>query len=208
MDVRQLGSEAAVPVVGLDGVVDQQPTYRKSGFVLAHRNIRYAARLTGRAFDDVFPSDRVSFDATHFPVPRRAFLKAWLKQPHGKSLVLRDSAGILGFGTVRQWRAGWKIGPLFAAESSIAEELLLALAHHARPTADIFLDVPETNDAAVGLAERWGVEPMFETARRYRGPDPSPSNASSGSPRSSSAEGHQVAKPPASAPARTSPVIP
>ena len=27
--------------VGLDGVVDQQENYKKSGFVLAHRNIRY-----------------------------------------------------------------------------------------------------------------------------------------------------------------------
>jgi hypothetical protein len=28
-------------VVGLDGVVDQQENYKKSGFLLAHRNVRY-----------------------------------------------------------------------------------------------------------------------------------------------------------------------
>ena len=31
--------------VGLDGVVAQQDNYRRSGFVLAHRNVRYAGRI-------------------------------------------------------------------------------------------------------------------------------------------------------------------
>ena len=39
-------------VVGLDGVVDQQANYQRSGFVLAHRNIRFGGvvdylRLSG-----------------------------------------------------------------------------------------------------------------------------------------------------------------
>ncbi len=33
--------------IGLDGVVDQQDNYRKSGFTLAHRNIRYGGVPTG-----------------------------------------------------------------------------------------------------------------------------------------------------------------
>lgn len=34
-------------VIGLDGVVDQQANYRKQGFVLAHRNVRYGG-IAGR----------------------------------------------------------------------------------------------------------------------------------------------------------------
>jgi phosphoglycolate phosphatase-like HAD superfamily hydrolase len=33
--------------------------------------------------------------------------------------------------------------------------------------------VPEPNAAAVALAERHGLQPVFETARMYRGPAPS-----------------------------------
>ena len=36
----------------------------------------------------------------------------------------------------------------------------------------LFLDVPEPNRAAVALAERHGMTPVFETARMYRGPAP------------------------------------
>ena len=34
------------------------------------------------------------------------------------------------------------------------------------------LDTPEANPAAVALAERYGMTPVFETARMYRGGDP------------------------------------
>ena len=32
--------------------------------------------------------------------------------------------------------------------------------------------MPEPNDEAVALAKRHGLEPVFETARMYRGPAP------------------------------------
>lgn len=167
-----------VPVVGLDGVVDQQPNYRKSGFVLAHRNIRFAGTLPGRASESVADASAVpfdvlaDFDAEHFPVPRPRFVELWRSQLHGQTRVLADSAGLNAYGTIRQCRSGWKIGPLFARELVAAEELLLSLAHRAGPGSTIFLDVPETNAAATRLARKYGMEPMFETARMYRGPEP------------------------------------
>ena len=42
----------------------------------------------------------------------------------------------------------------------------------AGPEAEISLDTPEDNPAAVRLAERFGLQPVFETARMYRGPAP------------------------------------
>jgi hypothetical protein len=36
----------------------------------------------------------------------------------------------------------------------------------------VFLDLPEPNRAAVELATRYGLSPVFETARMYRGEDP------------------------------------
>ncbi|MGB0515293.1 MAG: GNAT family N-acetyltransferase, partial [Wenzhouxiangellaceae bacterium] len=37
--------------LGLDGVVDQQSNYKKSGFVLAHNNLRYAGIAGDRTAD-------------------------------------------------------------------------------------------------------------------------------------------------------------
>jgi hypothetical protein len=38
--------------------------------------------------------------------------------------------------------------------------------------ASVFLDVPEPNQPALGLAARYGLTPAFETARMYRGAAP------------------------------------
>ncbi|MFL5173061.1 MAG: GNAT family N-acetyltransferase, partial [Microvirga sp.] len=36
----------------------------------------------------------------------------------------------------------------------------------------LFLDVPEPNQSALGLAARYGLAPAFQTARMYRGAAP------------------------------------
>jgi hypothetical protein len=51
----------------------------------------------------------------------------------------------------------------------LAETVLNALAAEATGS-DLFLDVPETNGAAVALARMKGLSPVFETARMYTGP--------------------------------------
>ena len=77
--------------VGLDGVVEQQENYRKSGFQMAYRNIRYrgaseVVRLhqqSGRGrvvpLSQVRFGDVVAYDRNQFPAERGAFLAAWLQ---------------------------------------------------------------------------------------------------------------------------------
>ena len=50
--------------IGLDGVVEQQENYKKSGFKLAYRNIRYEilANPTKESFSDVVPITDIDFD--------------------------------------------------------------------------------------------------------------------------------------------------
>ncbi|HWT38968.1 MAG TPA: GNAT family N-acetyltransferase, partial [Paraburkholderia sp.] len=75
--------------IGLDGVVAQQPNYRKSGFQLAYRNIRFQGIVEANASDDAalvnvsqLTFDRLaSYDSRFFPAPRAAFLRAWIDQP-------------------------------------------------------------------------------------------------------------------------------
>jgi Acetyltransferase (GNAT) domain/Acetyltransferase (GNAT) family len=164
--------------IGLDGVVDQQANYAKAGFVLAHRNIRYAGVVTSDAPADpriveidAADTDLVAYDSRLFPVPRAAFLHRWIATPGHRTLAWREDGTIRGYGTIRPCREGHKIGPLFADTPEIAEALFAALAAPNRDT-PVILDVPEPNPDGLALAERHAMRPVFETARMYRGPAP------------------------------------
>lgn len=76
-----------------------------------------------------------------------------------------------GYGVIRECRNGYKIGPLFTDGEREADLLFQALAAQAKG-ASVFLDLPEPNQAAVQLAARYSLSPVFETARMYRGVRP------------------------------------
>lgn len=167
-------AHAGARTVGLDGVPAQQANYVRQGFSFAYRNIRFAgtpaAGEAGGTVDlAVVPFGRVeASDAAIFPAPRATFLRAWLSAPgHVGRALLRDGE-LAGWGVVRPARAGWKIGPLVAADEAAAESVFRALRAVAG-SGDIVLDVPEPNAAALALARRHGLAPSFETARMYRG---------------------------------------
>ena len=165
--------------VGLDGVVAQQENYRRSGFALAYRNVRFEGRGGGEAFDGpidarAFPFDRLcAYDRRAFPAARSAFLRAWIDQPGAIALASADGGTIRGYGVVRPCREGFKIGPLFADTPAVADALYRGLASRVPQDSPVFLDVPEPNAAAMALTARYGMRRVFETARMYTGDAPS-----------------------------------
>lgn len=165
-------------VVGLDGVVAEQANYARSGFVLAHRSIRFGGTPHGDERDDAVPLARAdldevaAYDEPCFGAPRRAFLGQWLDQPGACALGIRSAGRLSGYGVIRPVHEGWKIGPLFADDAETASAILGGLAHHAGHGTMVFLDVPEPNSAGVALARAAGLQPVFETARMYRGGEP------------------------------------
>ncbi|CAM2162972.1 N-acetyltransferase domain-containing protein [Paraburkholderia sacchari] len=158
--------------VGLDGVVAQQANYRKSGFRLAHRNIRYQGRVSGIGCAQVTAAADVPFeqllacDRQCFPAARERFISAWIAQPDAVALATVDAGRVAGYGVVRRCKAGCKIGPLFADNADVATGLFRTLAA-SMPGEVIVLDVPETNPAAVALAQGHNMTSVFETARMY-----------------------------------------
>ncbi len=170
-------------VVGLDGVVEQQANYARSGFALAHRNIRFGGIASSHEIADIrivelHPSrptglagSIVAYDRCLQPGPREAFLRAWLNPPGRRALAFVEANAVCGYGCVRACREGYKVGPLFADTADVAERLFAALTGRLYG-ARIYLDVPEPNAEAVALARRHGLTPVFETARMYRGPAP------------------------------------
>ena len=165
--------------IGLDGVVAQQSNYARSGFRLAHRNVRYRGTAEAAAIHpsirpatDVAFAEIADFDRQVFPERRDAFLRVWLTQPMAAAYVAEDGGRLTGYAVVRRCREGWKIGPLAADGPAIARRLYDAAAAHAPSGEAIFIDVPESNPDARSFLAALGFNPVFETARMYTGPDP------------------------------------
>jgi Acetyltransferase (GNAT) domain/Acetyltransferase (GNAT) family len=168
---------ARARTVGLDGVVAQQDNYRKSGFALAYRNIRFggtgvsATPPSGAVIDlaDIPFAKIEADDATVFPAARAAFLRCWILAPGHLGRALERDGRLAAWGVIRPCRRGAKIGPLVADDRSAAEEVFDALVA-ASGAGEIYLDVPEPNRDAVALAQARGLAAVFETARMYTGP--------------------------------------
>jgi len=168
----------APPVIGMDGVFDMQDFYARGGFVFCNRDLRFEGVGAATTLADMLVDlSAVSFaeisqyDAAHFPAPRERFLKAWITQPDSRALGAVQNGILRGYGVIRPCRQGFKIGPLFAADSDTAEALFLGLADIA-PGEPIFLDAPENNPLAMALARRHNLREVFGCARMYYGPPP------------------------------------
>jgi hypothetical protein len=68
-----------------------------------------------------------AYDATVFPAPRPAFLRAWIGSPGHVGCALVRDGGLAGWGVIRPCRKGCKIGPLVADDRAAAEVVLSAL---------------------------------------------------------------------------------
>jgi Acetyltransferase (GNAT) domain/Acetyltransferase (GNAT) family len=165
-------------VIGLDGVVAQQDNYRASGFAYAHANWRYGGDIapSGSPPSHQFVTPSVAmmpalmaFDARHNPSTRPRLMADWLTDTATRSsLVAREGDEVTGIGTIRRCREGYKIGPLFAGDPALAEALFSALVNKVGG-GRIYLDIPGPNREAEALCRRHAMQPVFETARMYRG---------------------------------------
>jgi len=166
--------------IGLDGVVDQQENYKKSGFKLAYRNIRYEGSGGGTPSKksnivqlSTLPFETInSYDRPFFPESRSHFLKVWINQPDSYSLGIMQNGKLAGYGVIRKCLSGYKIGPLFANSLELSDSLFLALKSNIKISDSVYLDIPEINSAAIELAKHHNMKVTFETARMYTGDQP------------------------------------
>lgn len=178
---RDLLLERLAPgaAIGMDGVFAMQPFYAKGGFKFEQRNLR----MQGVAIRKEYDKTRVSaistsdlsavlkFDREHFGFERETFLRGWLDMPESFAYKYVENGSLQGFGLIRKCQTGWKVGPLFARNFSIADELYKALACNAVGEA-IFLDAPEINPDAMKLAATYELIECFGCARMYYGTAP------------------------------------
>ena len=88
--------------------------------------------------------------------------------PESKAIKYTENNKILGYAVIRKAETGYKIGPLFANNSVIAEELFKSCLNM-DPNNPIFLDIPTTNQNAIDLVKKYHGKYIFECARMYYG---------------------------------------
>jgi hypothetical protein len=166
--------------IGLDGVVEQQGNYQKSGFRRAWNHIRYEGVPSGgESPADItlidartVPFDELAaYDRRFFPAPRDAFLSSWIALPDRTALAAVRDGRLHGFGVLRAASGASRIGPLYASSPEVALALVNALSATA-PGLPVAIDVPDINKPSVLLMERLGLAPSFEAARMFTGQDP------------------------------------
>lgn len=159
-------------IIGLDGVLAQQPNYQQSGFELAYRNIRHVGICEGVETPDVFPLSELpvtqleAFDSRMFGAARPQFLRSWITLPDSAALGVLMKDKLTGYGVLRSRQEGYQIGPLYAETPQVADSLFRSLAAQ-RPGRTLFYDALECNPESLLLAQRHGLQPVFETARMY-----------------------------------------
>ena len=161
--------------IGIDGVLENVGIYERIGYRKHYENARYqfTAEAPPARPANIVTIDQVALEALHhydrlcFPAARSAFLNAWLQQPEVLSLAWLEDGRLRGYVVRRRCYDGHKIGPLFADDARIAEQLLLACQEGARGES-LIVDMPETNDAALQLAASYGMARTFATARMYQ----------------------------------------
>ena len=159
---------------GIDGVVENISIYERLGYRLAYHNVRYqgTAMLSGYDIQSILPlsqllfSEIVTYDRQCYPACRSTFLRAWITQPDAIALGCVENGRLRGYGVRRRCIEGHKIGPLFADNSRIAEQIFQALQRDV-PGDAIFIDIAEINPAAEKMVLSHKMEPVFSTGRMY-----------------------------------------
>lgn len=174
--------------MGLNSVMNQIGNYDKEGFILSHLNTRWNASLFRRPSKKnrkpEFPLSRsvslkdiVDFDIETSSITRPTFWKKALERQGSFYIASNDGGKIKGFAMISVCPDGYKLGPIYAANERIAEDLILKLWQYAEERSNnkytsIQIDTTEGNPRAGSIAKKLCFEPVFKTGRMYKGIQP------------------------------------
>ena len=160
---------------GGDGVLENLKKYARIGFKLAHYNARYqgfgtGSRKLGPNIENLRNIDFrkvAKYDDSVFGFKRHAFLKCWINQSESFACGLVKNGKLLGYSVLRKCFEGYKIGPLFADNDSVANELFDSLIGSVDKKEKVFFDIPEVNKNALKIVRKYKMKKVFATGRIY-----------------------------------------
>lgn len=164
--------------IAMDGILVMQPFYQKGGFVIDYSDERYVK--TGSSYPPnplVRPTTAddfeaiVAMDQECFGVARPHFYKLWLEASQAKSFAYSENGVLQGVAVIRPAQTGYRIGPLYAENETVAVALYERCLSEAVGE-PVCLDIPMCNEAAVKLVKAYDATFVFECARMYYGTPP------------------------------------
>ncbi|OIP96042.1 hypothetical protein AUK40_05360 [Candidatus Wirthbacteria bacterium CG2_30_54_11] len=162
-------------IIGGDGVLERVEDYRRQGFVPVYQNARYSTKsqlfdASGeglRELSTIPAASLLAYDDVHVPAPRHQLLRCLMGQIESRSFGIQENNAVTGYGIIRKCDTGFRIGPLIADTAESAERIYRALAGSIPAGTTVFFDTPLINQNAVDIAQRYGMEHVFSTARIY-----------------------------------------
>jgi N-acetylglutamate synthase-like GNAT family acetyltransferase len=164
--------------IGMDGILAMQSYYQKGGFEISFRDERY--EIIGKAYtysqnvsaiESADLKQILEFDKIHFGYQRTLFLQQWLMMPESNAIKYTLENTVVGYAVIRKAEQGYRIGPLFAQDETIAEELLKSCLNFAGEV-PVYIDIPTVNLSAMNLVSQYNGKYIFECARMYYGASP------------------------------------
>jgi GNAT superfamily N-acetyltransferase len=159
--------------IGMDGVFSMQPFYTKGGFERLFTDERHV--LFGEGFsysehvellDKKYLNQLHQFDEMCFGFKRTRFLQHWVENSAAKTFVFVNENSLKGYVVIRKAMEGFKIGPLFAENKTVAKELFKACLAEVVGE-KVSIDIPIINPAAIELLDEFKSEVVFECGRMY-----------------------------------------
>lgn len=163
-----------------DAMPEQVENYSKDGSRPAHRTIHYLGKLNKNTTADKNVRDITSddltavaeYDATAFPAYREVFLTRWLYAEGHRAVAYTTGDEITGYGVIRPAPVGYRIGPLTANTTDIAQAVLDTLLAEIPQDTPISVFAPDLQPAMADMLRDIGLEEHFHVFRMYRGDVP------------------------------------
>lgn len=186
-----------ITTFGLNCFTTMSPLYKKWGFTTytvdsiwkftASTNNIYS---DANAVDTIKSTDSISqdffkqlvqYDAEVFGADRADFLGNYINKPDTITVVYIDNNKIQGYGIIssrepvqEEPHASYRVGPLYAQDGTIAENLLqhLIAATKLNPNESVYLETPGTNPHAAPIITKFGFVEIYKMDKMYKGEPP------------------------------------
>ena len=177
-----------ITAFGLNCVESAVSMYQKYGFTVTtvdefwkYTAVEHASKpineiINLNNLDQNLLRDVIDFDASVLGAQRTGFITEFLFKPNTVIVIVQEDDKIQGYGIiserepaiVEQYKS-YRIGPLYANDTDLAQAILKQLITVAEPHESVFLETPGNNIDAVALVKLFGFERTGVQPKMFKG---------------------------------------